>query len=101
MTDGNTRFTFTTSIPVIGSVSQNQTEWIAPQIILLGSVSLIGVLGNLLVIFSIIHSKKLHRHGNIFFVNLAAADLLVRILFFHIFLSLILLWQQTTLRTLK
>ena len=40
-------------------------------------VSVFGTVGNLLVIASVVYKKRLHKHGNIFIVNLAVADLIV------------------------
>ena len=37
----------------------------------------VGSLGNLLVISSIIHEKRVNKSGNIFIINLAVADLFV------------------------
>ena len=37
----------------------------------------VGSLGNLLVISSIIHEKRVNKSGNIFVINLAVADLFV------------------------
>jgi len=47
------------------------------EIIYLLLVSIVGTFGNLLVISSIVYKKRLHKHGNIFIVNLAVADLIV------------------------
>jgi len=46
------------------------------EVSFLAVVSLLGVLGNLLVIFSVFHSRAVHRGGNEFLINLAFADLL-------------------------
>jgi len=40
-------------------------------------ISVIGTLGNLLVISSIIYGRRTHKYGNIFLINLAVADLFV------------------------
>ena len=40
-------------------------------------IGIVGSLGNLTVIFSIILMKKVYQQGNIFVINLAIADLMV------------------------
>ena len=47
------------------------------ELVYLSLLALVGSVGNLIVIFSIILEKRIHAHGNIFIVNLAIADLLV------------------------
>jgi len=47
------------------------------EILYLTIVSLIGTLGNCLVIFSIIYGRAVNKNGNIFLINLAISDLLV------------------------
>ena len=49
------------------------------EIIYLTVLAATGSLGNLTVIFSIILERRIHANGNIFVINLAIADLLVRI----------------------
>ena len=49
------------------------------EVIYLLFVSVFGSIGNLLVISSIIYKRRLHKHGNIFIVNLAVADLIVSV----------------------
>ena len=40
-------------------------------------LTVLGVLGNIMLIFSVLFEKKLHKNANIFIVNLAFADFLV------------------------
>jgi len=47
----------------------------------LSIITLLGVMGNIVVIASILLEKKLHKQANIFIVNLALADFLVRIVY--------------------
>ena len=47
------------------------------EVVYLVLLTLLGIFGNLLVIFSILLEKKLHKHANIFIANLAFADFLV------------------------
>ena len=47
------------------------------EIFYLTSLTILGVFGNLLVIFSILLEKKIHKQANIFIVNLAFADFVV------------------------
>lgn len=42
-------------------------------------ITVLGAVGNLIVIFSIALEKRVHAHGNIFIINLAVADFLVSI----------------------
>jgi len=49
--------------------------------IFLSALALVGVCGNLLVISSIVYDKKIHYYGNVFIINLAVADMMVRIWF--------------------
>ena len=48
------------------------------DVIFLMLLALVGTCGNLLVIFSIIYDKRVHHHGNVFIINVAVADFLVR-----------------------
>ena len=50
------------------------------EIVYLCFVILTGTCGNLLVILSITHARRLYKHGNIFIVNLAVADLIVSLI---------------------
>ena len=54
------------------------------EVVFLFIATLVGTSGNLLVIFSIIYDKRVHRHGNVFIINLAVADLIVRFPFFFL-----------------
>jgi len=47
------------------------------DILYLTIVSVIGTFGNLTVILSIIHGRRLTKNGNIFIINLAIADFIV------------------------
>ena len=47
------------------------------EIVYLSIITVFGVLGNLVVISSILLERKLHKQANIFIVNLAVADFLV------------------------
>ena len=50
------------------------------EIVYLCFVIVTGTCGNLLVIMSITHARRLYKHGNVFIVNLAVADLIVSFL---------------------
>lgn len=47
------------------------------EVLYISLVVVLGTIGNLTVIFSIIFENRVHAHGNIFVINLAIADLLV------------------------
>ena len=47
------------------------------DIAFLGFCAIVGSFGNLLVIFSLLNEKKVHKQANVFIVSLAAADLFV------------------------
>nr|CAB3254792.1 5-hydroxytryptamine receptor-like [Phallusia mammillata] len=47
------------------------------EVVYLSFITVIGTIGNLLVIFSIIYAKRVHKSGNLFIINLAVADLIV------------------------
>jgi len=47
------------------------------EVVYLSTISLMGTLGNLMVISSIVLQKQALKDGNIFLINLAFADLLV------------------------
>ena len=49
------------------------------EVVFLCVVILVGTFGNLLVICSIIYDQRLLKHGNVFIINLAVADLIVSI----------------------
>lgn len=49
------------------------------EICYLSFLTVVGTVGNLLVIFSIIYAKRVHKSGNLFIINLAFADLIVSI----------------------
>jgi len=55
------------------------------ELLCLTLISLVGTAGNLLVILSIVVEKRAHKHGNMFIINLAVADLMVS-------LNLIFFW---------
>ena len=52
------------------------------EVIYLSILTVLAFFGNLLVIFSIILEKKVHRNANVFIINLAFADFLVSLLKF-------------------
>ena len=52
------------------------------QLVYLILVIVVGVFGNLLVIFSINYARRLYKHGNVFVVNLAIVDLMVSLIIF-------------------
>ena len=54
------------------------------EVIFLLFLSGAGVFGNLLVIFSIYLDGKCHKQGNLFIMNLSAADIIVRSKLFYI-----------------
>ncbi|XP_039272327.1 melatonin receptor type 1C-like isoform X2 [Styela clava] len=47
------------------------------EVIYLTIITVLGTIGNLIVMFSIALEKRVHAHGNIFIINLAIADLIV------------------------
>lgn len=47
------------------------------EVIYLTILTIFGIFGNLLVIFSIVLEKKAHKNANIFIINLAIADFVV------------------------
>ena len=51
------------------------------EIVFLSTIVVLGVFGNLLVIFSIVLAGKISKQGNVFIINLAIADFLVSIVF--------------------
>jgi len=54
------------------------------EVFFLVIISLMGTLGNLIVISSIILQKQALKNGNIFLINLAFADLLVSMILSHV-----------------
>ena len=65
------------------------------EVTYLSIITIFGVLGNLLVISSIIFENKLYKKGNIFIVNLAMADFLVNITKF-VLIRKIKIWVPAT-----
>jgi len=55
----------------------SQPQMIA-EVLYLTLIVVLGTIGNLTVIFSIVLERRVHMNGNIFVINLAIADLLVR-----------------------
>ena len=49
------------------------------EVVYLSAITVFGLLGNFILIASILFEKKLHKNANIFVVNLAIADFLVRL----------------------
>ncbi len=49
----------------------------APYLLVTSLATVVGTLGNVLVLVTIATNRNLHRAGSVFMVNLAAADLLV------------------------
>ncbi|XP_076802967.1 melatonin receptor type 1C-like [Clavelina lepadiformis] len=47
------------------------------EVVYLSLLAVVGTLGNLLVISSIVHARRVNEHGNVFVINLAIADILV------------------------
>ncbi|CAK8693991.1 unnamed protein product [Clavelina lepadiformis] len=70
----------TTSFPPTKSTdpwSDNNEARRVIELIFLAILTIVGTIGNLTVIFSIVLAKRVHSHGNVFVINLAVADLLV------------------------
>nr|CAB3254766.1 5-hydroxytryptamine receptor-like [Phallusia mammillata] len=55
---------------------RSQAE-IGIEVFFLALIAIVGTFGNLILILSIVILKRVHKNGNIFLVNLAAADMLV------------------------
>ncbi|WAR07886.1 OPSD2-like protein [Mya arenaria] len=60
-------------------VLQTRPELSVPCIIVLGLASIVGTLGNLLILFVIATKRKLRNVESIFIVNLAISDLFVTV----------------------
>lgn len=64
------------------------------EIIYLLTVVVVGTLGNILVICSILHANRLYKHGNVFVVNLAIVDLVVTGLYMPTMVANVIRTQQ-------
>ena len=74
----NTNFTFTKEDSEVDSPWKPYDEALRTvEMVYLIVLMVVGSLGNLLVISSIIHEKRVNKSGNIFIINLAVADLFV------------------------
>ena len=79
----NTNFTFTKEDSQVDSPWKPYDEALRTvEMVYLIVLMVVGSLGNLLVISSIIHEKRVNKSGNIFIINLAVADLFVSLLYF-------------------
>ena len=79
----NTNFTFTKEDSEVDSPWKPYDEALRTvEMVYLIVLMVVGSLGNLLVISSIIHEKRVNKSGNIFIINLAVADLFVSLLYF-------------------
>ena len=79
----NTNFTFTKEDSEVDSPWKPYDEVLRTvELVYLIVLMVVGSLGNLLVISSIIHEKRVNKSGNIFIINLAVADLFVSLLYF-------------------
>ena len=78
-----TNLTFTKEDSQVDSPWQPYDEVLRTvEMVYLIALMVVGSLGNLLVISSIIHEKRVNKSGNIFIINLAVADLFVSLLYF-------------------